>query len=132
MSNEKYTDGYHKNDLPLFRKGRENQIKDLADFVEDFDPKKHVRKTDPVTSHAASEKSGVLAHRHCVEIKKALDDVFPKGLNFEEIANYVGFAQTTQVSRRMVDLERRGMAERTGETSMTSSGRHAQTWRGVA
>jgi len=132
MTSEKFNDGYQKNDLPLFKKGRENQIEQLVDFVADFVPEKHVRKADPVTSHLASEKSGALSHRHCAEIKKALDHFYPKGLNFEEIADYIGFKQTTQVSRRMVDLERQGMAERTGETSLTSSGRHAQTWRGIA
>ena len=29
-----YIDGYQQNDLPLFRKGRDNQIKDMVDFVE--------------------------------------------------------------------------------------------------
>lgn len=131
MKSENYIDGYQNkdSDLPLFRTGRENQIKDMVGFVEDFSPKKHARKSDPETSHIASEKAGVLAHRHCAEIKKALDDVYPRGLNFEEIASRVGFAQTTQVSRRMVDLERQGMAVRTGETSLTSSGRQAQVWK---
>ena len=128
---EKYTDGYQSNesDLPLFRTGRENQIKDMAKFVDEFDPKRHARKNDPVTSHKASEKAGGLAHQHCAEIKRVLDNVYPKGLNFEEIANRVGFTQTTQVSRRMVDLERQGLAVRTGETSPTSSGRQAQIWK---
>ena len=123
MNSKTFNDGYQKNDLPLFHKGTESQ---------DFIPEQHVRKTDPATSRMASDQAGGLSHRHCAEIKKTLDDVFPKGLNFEEIANLAGFTQTTQVSRRMVDLERQGMAERTGETSMTSSGRHAQTWRGMA
>ena len=122
MNSKTFNDGYQKNDLPLFHKGAESQ---------DFIPEQHVRKADPATSRMASDQAGGLSHRHCAEIKKTLDGVFPRGLNFEEIANLAGFAQTTQVSRRMVDLERQGMAERTGETSMTSSGRHAQTWRGT-
>ena len=36
MSSENYTDGYQQNDLPLFRTGRENQIKDMVEFVEKF------------------------------------------------------------------------------------------------
>ena len=130
---EKYTDGYqsNENDLPLFRTGRENQIKDMVKFVEDFDPKKHARKADPITSQMASEKAGKLAHQHCAEIKRVLDEVYPDGLNFEEISKRVGFQQTTQVSRRMVDLERQGRAERTGETRQTSSGRQAQIWKAV-
>ena len=128
---ERYTDGYGHDELPLFRKGRDKQIEDMAKFVDEFDPKKHARKNDPVTSHKASEAAGVLAHRHCYEIKKVLDEVYPRGLNFEEIASRVGFTQTTQVSRRMVDLERQGLAVRTGETSPTSSGRQAQIWKAV-
>lgn len=131
MVAEKYIDGYQTNDLPLFRTGRDNQIKDMAKFVEEFDPKKHARKTDPTTSQMASMQAGQLAHQHCAEIKRVLDEVYPDGLNFEEISTKVGFQQTTQVSRRMVDLERQGMAERTGETRQTSSGRQAQIWRAV-
>ena len=133
MGSDNFTDGYQKNaiDLPLFRTGRENQIKDMVKFVEDFDPKKHARKADPITSQMASEKAGKLAHQHCAEIKRVLDEVYPDGLNFEEISKRVGFQQTTQVSRRMVDLERQGRAERTGETRQTSSGRQAQIWKAV-
>ena len=120
MNSKTFNDGYQKNDLPLFQKGAESQ---------DFIPEQHVRKTDPATSRMASDQAGALSHRHCAEIKKTLDGVFPRGLNFEEIASRVGFAQTTQVSRRMVDLERQGMAVRTGETSLTSSGRQAQVWK---
>ena len=36
MGSENYTDGYKKNDLPLFRKGRDNQIEDMANFVNDI------------------------------------------------------------------------------------------------
>ena len=95
----------------------------------DFNPKLHVRTNDPVTSHMASEEAGQLARQHCSQIKKVLDDVYPDGLNFEEISNKAGFSQNTQASRRMIDLERKGWAERTGQTSPTSSGRPAQVWK---
>tara|TARA_Y100000593_G_scaffold74079_1_gene136179 strand:- start:701 stop:1123 length:423 start_codon:yes stop_codon:yes gene_type:complete len=36
MNDKNYIDGYQSNDLPLFRKGRENQIKDMVGFVEKF------------------------------------------------------------------------------------------------
>lgn len=94
-----------------------------------FDPKLHVRKADPITSQMASEEAGQLARQHCSQIKKVLDKAYPNGLNFEEISNRAGFSQSTQASRRMVDLERKGWAERTGQTSPTSSGRPAQVWR---
>lgn len=131
MSSEKYIDGYQDDGLPLFRTGRDNQIKDMVEFVEGFDPKKHARKADPITSQMASEQAGQLAYRHCSEIKRVLDEAYPDGLNFEEISKRVGFQQTTQVSRRMVDLERQGLAVRTGETSQTTSGRQAQVWKAV-
>ena len=92
MNSKTFNDGYQKNDLPLFQKGAESQ---------DFIPEQHVRKADPATSRMASDQAGGLSHRHCAEIKKTLDGVFPRGLNFEEIANLAGFAQTTQVSRRI-------------------------------
>ena len=33
---ERYTDGYGHDELPLFRKGRDKQIEDMAEFVGDF------------------------------------------------------------------------------------------------
>lgn len=33
---ERYTDGYGHDELPLFRKGRDNQIRDMAEFAESF------------------------------------------------------------------------------------------------
>ena len=53
-----------------------------------------------------------MARQHCSQIKKVLDEVYPDGLNFEEISNKAGFSQNTQASRRMIDLERKGWAER--------------------
>lgn len=48
MGSDNFTDGYQKNenDLPLFRTGRDNQIKDIAKFVGDFDGKHYEGKKD--------------------------------------------------------------------------------------
>ncbi len=46
MKDKNYIDGYQSNDLPLFRKGRENQIKDMVEFVADFDGSHYDPKVD--------------------------------------------------------------------------------------
>ena len=43
---ERYTDGYGHDELPLFRKGRDKQIEDMAKFVDEFDGKHYEGKTD--------------------------------------------------------------------------------------
>ena len=46
MPPERYTDGYGHDELPLFRKGRDKQIEDMAKFVDEFDGKHYEGKTD--------------------------------------------------------------------------------------
>ena len=52
-------------------------------------------------------------------------------LNYEEISGRLGFDNKNKVARRMVDLERQGLVERTNEMRATKSGRQAQLWKAV-
>jgi hypothetical protein len=97
--------------------------------LELFKPQAHARKKDPATSRDAAGRAGGLAVHHCGLILDVLKNASPGGLNFEEIAKALGFANTSRISRRMIDLERQGLIFRTGETRATQSGRAAQVWR---
>jgi len=108
--------------------GNPNDYGDLPMFI------KRARTSDPHTSKEAAKRADALADRHTGMIYAVLKANDP--LNFEEIAIMLQadsseFANTSKVSRRMVDLERLGLAERTGATRATSSGRQAQLWRAL-
>lgn len=95
----------------------------------------HARTSDPQTSKDAAIRAETLVNKHggmIMGVLKANED----GMNFEEIAialqsEHNDFANTSKVSRRMVDLERKGLAVRTGTTRATTSGRMAEIWRAV-
>ena len=68
MGSDNYTDGYQKNenDLPLFRTGRENQIKDMVEFVEkltDWEKFKDLHKNKPEIYEEFCEDSKSLIAR---------------------------------------------------------------------
>ena len=91
----------------------------------------HRRNSDPDTSDMAARSAKGLAGKHCLLIKNLLVSVSPMSLNYEEISGRLGFDNQNKVARRMVDLERQGLVERTNETRATKSGRQAQLWKAV-
>ena len=108
---------------------------EMFDFEQDsqggFNPVEHRRNTDPVTSHLAAMSAGELAKHHAQIIYNALQSVYPESLNYEEIAQRVGFDNPNKVARRMVDLERKNKVERTGKARNTKAGRLATLWRAI-
>ena len=84
------------------------------------------RQSDPATSHAAAESMQGEASEHHELILAVLND--HEGLTATEIGCRCKLS-SVQVARRMKELERLGLAETTGETRRTQSGRMARVWR---
>ena len=87
----------------------------------------HARRTDPVTSKkaAASMLHGAEAQRRAVHMALLMAG---RPVTAEEIGVRCGL-DMVQVCRRLPELERDGVAEPTGETRPTRSGRAARCWR---
>jgi len=84
------------------------------------------RTTDPVTSHMAAESmvGGAAVQRHAiVEALSAHGD-----MNHSELDEMVGWPAHTS-NRRLVELRRAGAVERTGNKTLTASGRYAFEYR---
>jgi len=95
-----------------------------------FEPHKLARTTDPDTSKAAARSTKELRLRHAAFIMAALRDVGYRGLTSEEISEeYSEMLDMVAVARRMKELERRGLVERTVERRKNRSGRLARVWR---
>ena len=92
-----------------------------------FEPHKHARAADPVTSHAAAAKAESLASRHCAEIIALLRQ-HPRGLTADEIAQRSSALDRVQVGRRMSDLREAGMARESGEARVNKNNRHSLVW----
>ena len=86
------------------------------------------RNSDPSTSHAAADAAKELQARHHRIIVACLKEHGPLGKD--------GIAARTQltgvaVARRMVELERSGLARLTGKTVQSTTGRAEREWEAV-
>lgn len=90
------------------------------------EPVKLSRRSDPVTSHLAAARVGEFSSAHCQLICDALSECGP--MTCDEIAGHTGLLGH-QVNKRVTDLQRKGMAEPTGELRLSGSGRQARVWR---
>ena len=84
------------------------------------------RNTDPDTSHYTAERAGSLAAQHYDAIKRAL--ATGPGTIYQ-LADITGLSHV-QVARRLPELEKFGLAETTGETRSSPSGRPCRVWAG--
>jgi predicted ArsR family transcriptional regulator len=94
-----------------------------------IDFSKRARATDPATSHAAAARAGQFAGQHHAVI---LGDLVTRGPGtIHELAARTGLDHVA-VARRMGELGKRGVIERTGTTRPSPSGRECDVWRAVA
>jgi hypothetical protein len=91
-----------------------------------IETKSRSRSTDPSTSHDAAERAGALAQRQFAIISAALRHC---GGTIYDLAEATGLDHF-QVARRLPEMERLGLAEPTGETAPSPSGRQCRVWRG--
>ncbi len=91
-----------------------------------FDPERMARTTDPATSHAAAESMREAVARHHWLILGALDQA-PR-LSAQQIADRTDIDYVA-VGKRMAELRRVHMIERTGTTWPNRSGRKADQYR---
>jgi predicted ArsR family transcriptional regulator len=83
------------------------------------------RSGDPDSSHAAGRAVSSFATQHYAEIVRILEE-HPQS-TAGEIASH-GYLSMVQVSRRMKELEKRGVIERVKFRTCTVGGRMATTW----
>lgn len=84
------------------------------------------RSTDPATSHAAADAAADLRQRHQELIVDCLRKQGPAGK--DGIARRCGITGVA-VARRMTELARQGLAEPTGRTVASDTGRQEREWR---
>jgi predicted ArsR family transcriptional regulator len=83
------------------------------------------RKLDPATSHEAASRVGEFSQDHQTRIMAAL--TFGE-LGAEQIGTEVGL-DAYAVRKRLAELAAMHLAEPTGETRRTSTGRSERIWR---
>lgn len=84
-----------------------------------------MKRKNPITSTEAwhSIKDTPVLSDHHNKIIAALDEL-KEGI-YERIALHIGWDDKNRASRRLAELERKGIVRKTGETKNTSSGRKA-------
>ena len=94
----------------------------------------HTRRTDPETSRQAAQSAKHRVPTHIDYIRNAMIGKGP--MTSEQIAELIESAGVKlgrdtyfEVSRRLNDMADNELAEKTGNTATTSTGRQAQTWR---
>lgn len=92
-----------------------------------YDPFKHARKSDPVTSHAAAKSAVKIAGSHRERILDALNVMDGSQ---SDIAAATGLLPH-QVNKRLADLQDDGLIEPTGYTKKGHAGREERIWRRV-
>ncbi len=93
-----------------------------------FDEVRRSRATDPQTSRDAAAQSHGLAHAHCEQILRVLNDS-DRSLSAHEIAARAGLTPV-QVSRRLGQMRDDGViVVDEARDVLTPSGRRAQCWR---
>ncbi len=88
-----------------------------------FDPRRLARTTDPDTSHAAAKSMENQIGPQHQAVLSVLEQGFP--LAAEEIEDFLGYSTW----RRMGELERKGLIERTEEKHKNRSGRMAYKYK---
>lgn len=88
----------------------------------------HSRTNDPSTSKIAAERAESMSSKH----RNIILNVLKKygALSKDEIAQYCDL-NGTQIARRLPDLQDSGLAEPTGETRISESGRPERVWRAI-
>ena len=99
----------------------ESQVEGLGLFDA---PAPAARHTDPETSHAAAESMGLAAGKQRSDVLAALADGPATAAELDQRLDW----PWTTANRRMKELERLGLVERTGETRPTPRGRSAEVW----
>jgi predicted ArsR family transcriptional regulator len=92
-----------------------------------FDYEKAARRHDPATSKEAAQRAHDLAARHHAAIMGALN-ASAAPLAAEQIGDKIGIDHVA-VNRRLTELERAEMIERTHERHKNRSGRSAVKYR---
>ena len=87
------------------------------------------RSTDPQTSFEAAERVVEFAGKHSEQILRCLQHFGE--LSKDEISDLTGLAPV-QVDRRLPELESKHLAEPTGETRLSHTGRRERVWRKAA
>lgn len=88
------------------------------------DTRTRARATDPETSHEAAERVGDLASVHHREIGAALRK---QPGTIYSLAWRTGLSHV-QVARRLPEMQKLGLAEPTGDTALSPSGRPCRVW----
>ena len=108
--------------LPLFSKtSRDEQARQMGQYVEGFKAEKLARKTDPETSKLAAKAAGSLVINHQRLIINAISEESAKdnmGMTSDDIAIATGLT-LVQIARRTSDLEASGIIYKTGLTRKT-------------
>ena len=84
------------------------------------------RNTDPPTSHEAADSMVDAAGAQQSAILDALRSWGP--MNHSQLDDFLGYPAHTS-NRRLPELRRMGLVERTGAKTLTSSGRQAYVYR---
>lgn len=91
-----------------------------------FDFTENARQSDPWTSHAAAERVADFGGKHIDIVMNTLRRFGPGTI--DEIAKRCPLT-SVQIARRLADAEKRGLAEPTGYTRPSASGRMERVWR---
>lgn len=90
-----------------------------------FGPAQLARRADPATSHQAAARVREFASGHIGIVLACLKAHGPQTI--DEIAKRTQLT-SVQVARRTSDMHKRGMAEPTGSTRLSASGRNERVW----
>lgn len=93
-----------------------------------FDPRTHARRHDPATSAMAAERVKEFASGHCKTILDCLQEHGPQTI--DEIAKRTDLT-STQIARRLPDLQKAGKTLPTDQTRLSASGRQERVWKTV-
>lgn len=92
----------------------------------DFDARLLARTNDPGTSHEAARRTREFAGGHIGTILAALQDAGP--LTVDQIAARTRL-RADQINKRLPEMQRKRLAEPTGTTRASASGRSERVWR---
>ncbi len=93
--------------------------------IDMFDPRYLARSTDPETSRQAARGAHEFAGAHIGIVLACLKTHGPQTI--DEIAKRTALT-SVQVARRTSDMHKRGLAEPTGATRLSASGRRERVW----
>lgn len=93
--------------------------------IADLDQVPLARRTDPVTSHLAAKAAAELQLAHFTVILTCLQKHGPLGKDGIVARSRL---DGVQICRRLVQLERKGLAKLTGRTVPSTSGREEREW----